>query len=63
MVDSTVHPLKVPSGSESGLKVQVNKDIKPNQTYVFTLDFDAHKSVVKTGNNQYLLKPVVKLVP
>ena len=29
---------------------------------VLTIDFDAEKSVVKTGNGEYKLKPVIKVI-
>ena len=31
-------------------------------TYKFTLDFDVSKSIVQTGNNNYILKPVIRLI-
>ena len=60
MIDSVVHPLTIPGGSESGLKVKVNrKSARPIEDIL--LDFDASLSIHKTGNNKYLLKPVIKL--
>jgi len=29
---------------------------------VLTIDFDAEKSIIKTGNGNYKLKPVIKIV-
>lgn len=56
--------LKTPSGQQSGLKLNANIDITANQLADFVLDFDACKSVVTAGNSgQYLLKPVVTVVP
>lgn len=56
--------LKTPSGQTSGLKLNANIDIAANQLADFVLDFDACKSVVSAGNSgQYLLKPVVSVVP
>ncbi len=56
--------LKTPSGQQSGVKANVNIDIVANKMADFVLDFDACKSVVVAGNSgQYLLKPVVSVIP
>lgn len=56
--------LKTPSGQQSGVKANINIDIAANQMADFVLDFDACKSVVTAGNSgQYLLKPVLTVVP
>ncbi len=56
--------LKTPSGQQSGLKVHANIDVTANQLADFVIDFDACKSVVKASNSgQYLLKPVLSVVP
>lgn len=53
--------LTVPSGSETGLKLNVNAEILAGVTYKLVLDFDAAKSVVKAGNSgMYNLKPVIR---
>ncbi len=56
--------LKTPSGQQSGVKTNINIDIAENKMADFVLDFDACKSVVKAGGSgQYLLKPVVSVIP
>ncbi len=61
MVDSILHELKVPSGSQSGLKIKIDTSLSPGISYHILLDFDASKSVVKAGNSgKYLLKPVIR---
>ena len=56
--------LKTPSGQQSGVKADINIDIGPNKMADFVIDFDACKSVVAAGNSaQYLLKPVVSVIP
>ncbi|MES2582164.1 MAG: DUF4382 domain-containing protein [Pseudomonadota bacterium] len=56
--------LKTPSGQQSGVKTNIGIDIASNQMADFVLDFDACKSVVTAGNSgQYLLKPVVTVIP
>lgn len=56
--------LKTPSGQQSGVKTNINIDIAANKMADFVLDFDACKSVVRAGaSGQYLLKPVVTVIP
>ena len=54
-------PLKTPSAEESGLKIKLDETIASGEHVVVVLDFDAEASVVVTGNNQYILKPVIKV--
>lgn len=62
--DKSEVALKTPSGQQSGVKTNINVDIGTNQMADFVLDFDACKSVVAAGNSgQYLLKPVVTVIP
>lgn len=60
--DGSVVALKTPSGQTSGVKLQINAELKEDVTYVVLLDFDAAKSVVARGNGQYNLKPVVRTI-
>lgn len=60
VVDGVTHDLKTPSGQTSGYKVKMNATIQPGASYVVLIDFDAAKSIVKEGNGNYLLKPVVQ---
>ncbi|MFY0625070.1 MAG: DUF4382 domain-containing protein [Reichenbachiella sp.] len=60
-VDGQDNDLTVPSGSQSGLKLNVNTDIEAGITYKLVIDFDAAKSVVMAGNSgMYNLKPVIR---
>lgn len=53
------HPLTIPSGSESGLKIKVNK--KLNATLeTLLIDFDTDLSIKKEMTG-YKLRPVIKL--
>lgn len=62
IVDSLgTYPLKVPSGSESGLKINMNQTIVANNSVFILLDFDANASVVVHGNGSFSLKPVIKI--
>ena len=60
-VDGTTHPLEVPSGPQTGVKLNHTITILPDALYELTLDFDAARSIVVTGNGRYKLKPVVRM--
>ena len=56
--------LKTPSGQQSGIKANVNVDVASNKTIDLVIDFDACKSIVSAGNSgQYILKPVINVIP
>ncbi len=59
-VDGKTYDLKTPSAQQSGLKIKVNETLTEGVTYVLTLDFDASRSIVKKGNGDYSLKPVIR---
>ncbi|MCB9315112.1 MAG: DUF4382 domain-containing protein [Lewinellaceae bacterium] len=61
MVDSTLYDLETPSAEQSGLKIKIDKSLGLVLDSL-TLDFDAEKSIVKTGNGKFILKPVIKVV-
>lgn len=57
-------PLTTPSAQQSGLKMNIHIDVTQNQVADFVLDFNACKSIVKSGNSgNYNLKPVVTVIP
>lgn len=63
VVDGATHDLVIPSGQETGVKLNVNAEIEAGFVYTLLLDFDALQSVVKTGeasNPGYVLKPVIR---
>jgi hypothetical protein len=60
--DSTLHPLKVPSAEQSGIKVNVHGIIPANHSLVITLDYNADKSVSLEGNGDYIMKPVISVL-
>ena len=59
-IDGNVYPMTVPSGSESGLKLKVNKTLSGTVDSIL-VDFDAALSVHQTGTGDYQLKPVLKI--
>ena len=67
------HTLKVPSGSESGLKINQSIVVEAGKTSHFTIDFDLRKSLKLAGSGngngngngngpKYMLKPVLRLI-
>ena len=62
-VDGVTYPLDVPSGEQSGLKLNTGFDVVAGVTYELALDFDVQKSIVETGKADYKLKPVIRAVP
>jgi hypothetical protein len=60
----TESALTTPSGQQSGLKMNVDLEMKAGELADFAIDFDACKSFVKAGTSgRYLLKPVLSLIP
>ncbi|MCO6487235.1 MAG: DUF4382 domain-containing protein [Phaeodactylibacter sp.] len=62
VVDGVEHELKIPSGSQSGLKIQVCLDLTGTPMYNLILDFDAAESVYQLGNGRYQMRPVIRVV-
>lgn len=62
VVNGQTHSLNIPSGQQSGLKLNHQFDIEANALYEMTLDFDAARSIIHTGNNQYIMRPVIRVV-
>ncbi len=58
-VNGETKPLVIPSGSESGLKIKIDKHLGETLNS-FILDFDAALSIKEEGGG-YKLKPVIKL--
>ena len=62
MLDDEKYPLIVPSGPQSGLKLIHPFRIMAGATTVLFLDFNAERSVFKTGNGQHKLKPTIAVL-
>lgn len=55
--------LTVPSGAQTGVKLNVDLQIEPGVMFTLELDFDAARSVVEAGSQatpKYLLQPVIR---
>jgi len=61
-VAGVVYSLTTPSAMQSGLKLAVNRTLEAGVEYSILLDFDASQSIVLTGNNEYQLKPVIRVI-
>ena len=62
--DGSIHPLFIPSGNQTGLKLIRGFIIGAGSTHNFTIDFDLRKSVIHPPGlgEPYLLKPVLRMV-
>ncbi len=58
--NGVVYPLTIPSGSESGLKIKISKELRTTLENL-VIDFDAALSVKKEGPGDYKLRPVLKV--
>lgn len=61
-VNNTVYSLDIPSGLQTGLKLNRPFTIGAGTTTDLTLDFELRKSVHLTGAGAYMLRPTVRLV-
>ncbi|HEY0677636.1 MAG TPA: DUF4382 domain-containing protein [Chitinophagaceae bacterium] len=59
-VNGQVYPLTIPSGSESGLKIKVNRSLSAPIDSLL-IDFDAALSVHQEGTTDYKLRPVLQI--
>jgi len=60
-VDDEVFDLRVPSGSQTGLKIHHEFEIVAGEVYDATIDIDVSRSVHRTGNGRYMMRPVVRV--
>lgn len=60
VIDGIEYDLDTPSAQTSGLKFQIHDDFLAGIEYRLWIDFDAARSIVKTGNGKYKLKPVIR---
>lgn len=60
VIDGKTVELDVPSGSKSGLKVNAVFVIDAKNNSSMTVDFDAGKSLTRTGDDEWKLRPVLK---
>lgn len=58
VIDGVESPLKIASGAQSGIKIDLAATIEADTTYTLVLDYDAHASIKLTGAG-YLMTPVI----
>ncbi|WP_372522121.1 DUF4382 domain-containing protein [Sulfuricaulis sp.] len=56
------HELTIPSGDQTGLKLNRGFDVPDGGSADFTIDFDLRKSVHVTGTGEYMLRPTLRMV-
>jgi hypothetical protein len=56
------HNVDMPSAGNTGIKMNVNFDVSSAFLTTVLLDFNVEQSLVKRGNGDYLLKPVIPVV-
>ncbi len=58
-IDGVQYDLKIPSKK---VKLITPFLVQDNETLTLTLDFDVQKSVHKTGNAKYIMRPTIKVI-
>jgi hypothetical protein len=61
LADGSVHPLVIPSGDQTGLKLVSGFSVASEEDAVFTVDFDLRKSIT-LASGTYDFKPALRLV-
>lgn len=62
VVGGVDHELTIPSGNQTGLKLNRGFNVPDGGSAGFTIDFDLRKSVHMTGNGDYKLRPTLRMV-
>jgi len=62
IVNGEEHDLDIPIVEQTGIKLNHTFEITPGYITELTLDFDAQKSIIKTGDGEYKLKPVIGII-
>jgi len=61
-IDNQLIRLETPSAQQSGLKLNIHQDVSAGILYILTMDFDVARSIIRTGNGRYMLKPLIRTV-
>ena len=56
------YDVNIPSAYQTGIKLIHPFEIIEGEETELIIDFDAEKSIVKTGNGRYILKPTIKVI-
>ena len=63
VINGDTIPLIIPSGMQTGIKLNHAFDIEPGNLYELMLDFNAERSIHVTGNGEYMMDPVIRVMP
>ena len=63
VINGVKYNLTIPGGIQTGIKLNHSFIIEPNTLYEFLLDFNVDKSIHITGNGEYKLEPVIRVMP
>jgi len=63
VVGGVTYPLNVPSGLQSGLKLNGAFEVPAGGVLSLQMDFDAAKSIHQNGAGDYILDPVIRMIP
>jgi hypothetical protein len=63
VINGDTIPLVIPSGFQTGVKLNHEFDIMPGNLYELMLDFNADRSIHITGNGVYMMNPVIRVMP
>jgi len=62
VVDGETFPLMIPSGTQSGIKLNHGFELTEGTLTSITLDFDAGESVHYTPGNGWMMRPVIDVI-
>ena len=63
VVNGVSYPLNIPSGFQTGIKLNHEFTLQADYTYELMLDFDANRSINLLDNGTYQMKPVIRVHP
>lgn len=63
VVDGVGYPLEIPGGDQTGIKLNQEFEIQGGLEFELILDFDTENSILLTGSGQYIMNPVIRVVP
>ncbi len=63
VVNGVTFPLTIPSGMQTGVKLNHEFDIEPDNLYELLLDFNVDRSIHVNGNGEYMMNPVIRVMP
>lgn len=60
--DTGTHDVAIGSAAQTGIKININATVNEGEITEILLDFNVAKSLIKQGNGQYRLQPVIPAV-